>query len=629
MRPAALVVSPFASVPRDAGHRRRVHQMTKLLAARGYSVTFLLLAFEDDWAWAHDAELRTELAAEWDDVIVVHAADHVGRPPVSGATHALDEWWDASLQATLTNLATRRFFDVVVVHNVWLTKVFDFVHRGCTKVLETHDLFWKRADAFARIGAPPAFFIPDRESELFGLARADIVVTIQAAEARELLELTPRRIVNVPFYDDELHRTADGAPAVLHHPEKVSFGFLASANPFNIHGANALLAALEVEIAETFAPVEIVVGGSVGKHLRTRLPIRRLGRVPTEAGFYAGLDYAIAPVFEGTGFKIKTADALALARPLLAASHATEGAEVDRSLVCVTPAEMAALMARIALRRPDPKRAQAHVMRAREGLRTTAADGEAQLIRAIARSAAPVIIDLSETSAETAAGALRLQAWLSVMRVLATQDLVLLVLPQSVRVRIERLLPPGVRAIAAGEVAAVLALWPRCRRLDAAAMAAPPLHPNLLWEAACLRLREMWAETPAGRASLGDDAALVILYPGARASRFRTGRTIMTVDASDEEAVAVLLLRLLTSANDGVEIACSAVASRVRDALLDTCALRRIAFSGFADDTAYVRGVPHGARTGELARRAAAMARSLAAEPIFSLNPKESLCLAA
>jgi hypothetical protein len=629
MRPAALVVSPFASVPRDAGHRRRVSQMTKLLAARGYSVTFLLLAFEDDWAWAHDPELRAELAAEWDDLIVVHAADHVGRPPVSGSTHGLDEWWDPSLQATLANIATRRFFDVVVVHNVWLTKAFDFVHRASTKVLETHDLFWKRADAFARIGAAPAFFIADRESELFGLARADIVVTIQAAEARELLTLTPRRIVNVPFYDDELHRAADAAPIVFRHVAKVSFGFLASANPFNIHGANALLAALEIEVAATFAPVEIVVGGSVGKHLRTRLPIRRLGRVPTEAGFYAGVDYAIAPVFEGTGFKIKTADALALARPLLASAHATEGADLDRSLICATPAEMAAAMADIALRRPDPKRAQAHVLRAREDLRSRAADGEAQLVRAIARSAAPVLVDLAETSAETAVGALRLQAWLGVMRVFAAQDPVLLVLPQSVRLRIARLLPPGVRAIAAGEIEAVLALWPRCRRIDAAVIDAPALHPNLLWEASCLRLREMWAEAPAGRAALGGDATLVILHPGAHASRFKTGRTIVTVDAADDEAVAALLLRLLAGPNEGVEIACAAAAPRIREALLDMCALRGIAFNGFADDAAYVRGVPHDARSGELARRAAAAARTMAAAPIPPPNPKESLCLAA
>jgi hypothetical protein len=608
VRPAALVVSPFASVPRDAGHRRRVHQMTRLLADNGYAVTFLLLAFEDDWAWAHDPELHAELRAAWEDVIVVHAGDHVGRPPRDGVAHGLDEWWEPALEATLANLATRRFFDVVVVHNVWLSKAFDFVHPATTKVLETHDLFWKRADAFARMGLPPAFFVTGRDAELFGLGRADIVVTIQGAEGRELLAQTERRVVNVPFYDDALHAEADPRRAGFAHAGKVSFGFLASANPFNIHGANCLLAALEREIAESFAPVEIVVGGTVGAHLRTILPLRRLGRVPDERGFYAGVDYAIAPVFAGTGFKIKTADALALGRPLLAARHAAEGVALDPSLVFATPEEMATAMARIALRRPDPHRAASHVRRARDTLRAHASRGGADLLRAIATAPAPAVIDLRDVAADTARGVLRLQAWLGAMRVMAERRPVVLVLPQSVRLRVARLLPPGVRAIAAGEMDACLARWPRAVPVDGAA--APPLHPNLLWEGAALRLREGWAETSEGRADLADPARLVILRAGAVPARFGAGPGIAMVDASDPDAVARVRLRLLI-APEGMEIVCADAPPEVARSLLDICTLRGRPFHGAPDDAALVSGAPPAACLSELARRAAAAARAL------------------
>jgi hypothetical protein len=626
MRPVALVISPFASVPPDAGHRRRVHQMTKLLADAGYGVTFLLLAFEDDWAWAHDEALHAELRAVWEDVIVVHASGHVGRPPTQGALHHLDEWWEPALETTLVNLSARRFFDVVVVHNVWLSKAFDFVHPASVKVLETHDLFWKRREAFARIGLPPSFFVTDQASELFGLGRADIVVTIQAAEARELLALTPRRVVNVPFYDPALHDAADATAAGYLHPEKVSFGFLASANPFNIHGLNALLAALETEIGESFAPVELVIGGSVGRHAVSRLPLRRLGRVPSERGFYAGVDYAIAPVFEGTGFKIKTADALALARPLLAAGHAADGVALDPSLVCADPAAMARLMARIALHRPDPRRAAAHVRRAREGLRARAAEGEAYLLRAIATAAQPVIIDLHTVSAETATCALRLQCWLGVARVLAGSAPVLIVLAQSVRLRVIRLLPPGVRAIAAGEVAGCLELWPRCRRVEAGTGAMPPMHPNLLWEAAALRLREMWAETTNGRAALAEAATLVILREHAAAATFAIGpaASVALIDATESEAVARVILRLLI-APGGTAIVCAAAPSDVRRMFLDLCALRGLAFHGVVDDAALSPGLLPEAAARELARRAELAARAL----IPPSSNKEPLCLAA
>ena len=601
--------------------------MTQLLTACGYGVTFLLLAFEDEWAWNHDPDLLAEMRAAWDDVIVVHAGDHVGRPPSGGTAHQLDEWWDNTLQTTLANLATRRFFDVVVVHNVWLTKAFDFVHPGATKVLETHDLFWKRPDAFARLGLPPAFFVTDRASELFGLARADIVVTIQSAEARELLELTPRRVVNVPFYDGALHDAADPAPAAFAHAEKVSFGFLASANPFNIHGVNALLAALEHEIGENFAPVEIVVGGMVGQHIRTSLPIKRLGRVATERGFYAGVDYAIAPVFEGTGFKIKTADALALARPLLASTHAADGTGLDASLVCESAAEMARRMAGIALRRSDPGRAQTHVRRARDRLRMQTADGEANLMRAIAIARSPLTIDLRHVSAETAPGAWLLQSWLGVVRVLGERRPVLLVLPQSARLRLAKLLPPGVRAIAAGETDACRAFWPRCVEIDAACVASPPPHPNLLWEGAALRARAIWAETRDGTEALNDRASLLILRSGPPA-RFRAHCETAIIDTTDGAAVARTLLRLLVAPPPGAEIVCAAAPPVVRQAFLDVCALRGLPFHGMVDDAALAPArLP--ATQGELARRARDAAHALTLSPDSRSGTRETSCLAA
>jgi hypothetical protein len=618
MRPSALVISPFASAPRDAGHRRRVHQMTKLLADRGHSVTFLLLAFEDRWAWSHDPEAHQAMRADWDDVIVVHAAEHVGRPPVGGDMHCLDEWWDAALQATLVNIAARRFFDVVVVHNVWLSKAFDFVHPASTKLLETHDLFWKRREAFARIGALPSFFLCERDAELFGLARADILVTIQAAEARELLGLTPRRVVNVPFYDDALLDSANAAGTAYGHAEKTSFGFLASANPFNIHGANALLAALEREIGASFAPVEIVVGGAVGRHLRTTLPVKLLGRVASEQEFYAGVDYAIAPVFEGTGFKIKTADALALARPLLAATHAAEGVALDRSLVCADPDEMAARMAEIALRRPDKRAAQGHVRRARADLRARMTAGAGHLLRAVAVATAPVMIDLHDVAAGTGQGALRLQCWLGVVRVLAQRCPVLLVLPQSVRLRIAGLLPPGARAIAAGEVDACIALWPRCLRLVAGELPPPPPHPCLLWDPAALRLREMWTELQPADAAL---AGMVILQRGLPPRRLAG---FATLDAEDAEAVARLVLRLLIAPGD-IEIVCAAAPQAALRVVLDVCALRGLAFRGAVDAAALApAGLPRMAAD-ELARRAEAAALAFT----LTSNSQETPCLAA
>ncbi len=450
---SALVISPFATAPLDAGHRRRTMQMTKLLADAGYEITFLLLAFEDPWYWRHDQDFADRLREQWPEVILLYADRRVGLPPKSGALHHLDEWWDPALEQMLTNLNSRRFFDVVVVHNVWLSKAFDFVHPNSFKVLETHDLFWKRSEVFARMGMKPEFFVTSQSSEVFGVRRADIAVTIQELEGVELLAKTDKPVVTVPFYDFSLELEARPASAAHYHsPDKVIFGALASDNPFNVAGLNALLKELEQVVCETFAPVEIVVGGRVGERIDKRAGVKCLGFVETEAGFYADVDFAIAPVFDGTGFKVKMADALALRIPTLLSEHAAEGVILDDSLVCVTPRDMARRMAEIALKRPPIHDAMTHIRHARHDLRSRVNEGGANLLGAISAATRPLVVNLA--GASLAEDALAFTSWLATLRDFAGKFSVVLLLSEGALKKIHKYLPLGVKAMTPRRIAA-------------------------------------------------------------------------------------------------------------------------------------------------------------------------------
>ena len=567
----ALVISPFASLPRDAGHRRRVYQMTRLLADAGYRLTFLLLAFEDDWAWGHDVTVADGMRRQWDELIVVHGGPQIGCPPVYGNRHGLDEWWDGGLEAVLANLLSKRFFDVVVVHNVWLSKAFDFVHPATTKVLETHDLFSLRPDAFARIGMAPDFFVPERDAELFGIGRADIAVTIQETEARTLLALTPTRVVNVPFYEP----TLDDAPLPRRvrplREDRVSFGVLASANPFNIHGLNALCAALEREIGASFAPVELVIGGRVGRHLRTSLNVINLGHVADERGFYEHMDFAVLPVFEGTGFKIKTADALALGLPVLAATHAATGTRLDHTLIHATPESMAAAMSDIALRRPGFGPALAAAAAARDDLRARAAAGEGNLLGVIARHKPPVMVDLR------GAGPLQLQASIGLLREMSARQRVRVALDADIYIMIAKVLPPAVDPVLTSDTG-----WSHLPSHGYDGFSVT-LKPNLVWDPAALRHREAWL---AGRAPLLPGMLILGNAPGGTRHLSR-GCRITSLDASDTPAVEAALMRLLHAPTDRDEIVWAATGhDALRCFVMSLCVLRGIAFRGQMDGIA-------------------------------------------
>ncbi|MBV9539553.1 MAG: hypothetical protein JOY70_11515, partial [Acidisphaera sp.] len=338
------------------------------------------------------------------------------------------------------------------------------------------------------------------------------------------------------------------------------------------------------------------------------------GRVPSEADFYDEVDYAIAPVFAGTGFKVKTADALAMATPLLASSHAAEGVALDRDLVCDTPRDMAARMVEISLRRPSPRAAQATVMRARADLRARASAGGADLLRAMAWQADPCVIDLHDASLER--DALKLHSWLAMLRGLAKQTRVLLLLPPPLRALLASVLPPGAAALDLAAFEVARDAWPRHRYVDATASGAqrtchcrddrwdadaedgdappfemPVVHPDFGWEPAAQRLRRAWS---AARPS-APDGTTVLLDAALPARTFAEAGLELRHDA------AALAMEMLCGRRPAEIVLGAAVGTRARSVVAQVCALAGVRLRGRIDCAALAREAAPAAIAEELA----------------------------
>jgi hypothetical protein len=347
----ALVLTPFASHPADAGHRRRVLQTTRELRDAGYRITFLFYAFEGAWYWRFDDAAYNAMVEEWDEVQVVMAHKKVGAPPADGTAHHLDEWWDPQLESYLQRLFETRAFDVMVVHNVWLSRAFDLAPPLTLKFLETHDVFWKRGELYRRIGMPMDFFTPTHDGEMYGLNRADVVIAVTEEELNEIRPHLDKPAFCIPTYEPQGRMRQSGGADYLHE-DRVVFGMLGTGHVFNVSGLQRLLDALAPRIGRSFAPVDIVVAGDVGLAVDTPLPIKRLGYVAEEADFFEQVDFVLAPLFEGSGFKVKVADAVIFGKAVLAADHAAIGTDLDPSCCDPSPEAMAERLVRIALERP-------------------------------------------------------------------------------------------------------------------------------------------------------------------------------------------------------------------------------------------------------------------------------------
>lgn len=350
---SALILSPFATYPPDAGQRKRAHQSISILKRLGFRITLLFYAFEGPWYYGSDIEALDRMIREWDEVILFPSDTSVGAAPIDGGVHKLDEWWSEGLGDFLRRLFSKRKFDVFVVHNVWLSYAFEICPPSTVKALETHDLFWLRNEFYQSGRAKPEFFIIDKEQELVGLSRADILITIQGYEFDLLTNEGYRGdIINIPY----VSRPDPSSVSVRNEylfTDRVMFGLIASDHAFNVHGIRQLAASLRRKISETFAPIGIVVAGRISHYIEDDLHFRGLGYVSDEDDFYSEVDFALAPVFDGTGFKIKVADSIARGIPILSSTHAAMGTKLPNEYQFETADELADAMVAIAVDRPE------------------------------------------------------------------------------------------------------------------------------------------------------------------------------------------------------------------------------------------------------------------------------------
>jgi hypothetical protein len=342
---SALVLSPFSTWPPTAGHRLRVQQSSAFFAKLGLDIHLLLYLFEDNWRWRFDQTAAKHICADWPNATILLASSNVGQPPQSGRYHALDEWWDPLLETYLARLFLTRHFDLLIVHNVWLSKALDLAPPATVKVLDTHDLFHTRDSLYTSMEILPDFFLPTKPAELFGLSRADLVLTIKEEDEKYLESLDIRSVITLPYVFPEprladlSRRVSEEGTAEYKCSGSVVFGIVASGHPFNVHGINLLVKHLRRRVSSSLAPVELRIAGTVCDHVNSEPNevVQLRGTVDDEATFLNEVDFVVAPAFLGTGFKVKVAQGRALGKPMLVAEHSAESAYLDEKLIVKDP----------------------------------------------------------------------------------------------------------------------------------------------------------------------------------------------------------------------------------------------------------------------------------------------------
>lgn len=349
-----FLICHFVPYPPASGIQTRVYRLLKWMKDAGYPVVLVIAAdFTDANAlkelrrltfatyWTRPAQatrpaLRTRLGLRFPFLrrmlwrTIKSAANllrgkrisDVDAPPIPAVrSQKVNEWFVSDkLLRRIGKIARKYDVRAVIAEYIFAAPLFSAFPDEALKIVDTIDVFSLKESQVGAFGIDD-FLACGEEEERRYLLRADLVVAIQAREATLLQALVPEREVILAGVDFDVIAESHAADAI---PFRIAV--VASDNPLNVHGLSTFLAECWPHIKQCSPGASLHVVGRVGNFCRIDdSSIQISGWVADLDAVYRDASVVINPTIAGTGLKIKSVEALAHGKPLVAWSHGVDG----------------------------------------------------------------------------------------------------------------------------------------------------------------------------------------------------------------------------------------------------------------------------------------------------------------
>jgi hypothetical protein len=278
-------------------------------------------------------------------------------PPQSGAMQKLaDEICPPCVNTLVRRLAEQESIDVFLAYYPFTIQAFVDLPVATPLICDSNEVFsMDRFDENGSLIMPVLSFAAHEEKAM--LLQSDVILGIQPNESEYLAELLPgKRIVTVGI-DADLPQEP-GVPSKASE----SIGIIGSDNPANCEGLDLFLEHCWPIIRVRQPHARLCIAGKLGIALQNKLAgnlpdgVDTLGWIPDLALFYHDLRVIVNPVVRGTGLKIKSVEAMAHARPLVAYPVGLEGMAWSSALPWIEVADPQAMAAACIALLSDPVR---------------------------------------------------------------------------------------------------------------------------------------------------------------------------------------------------------------------------------------------------------------------------------
>jgi len=336
-----LLISPTPTHPSNAGNRAHILELSKILGKNMFTVFFLYLEFEKC-----DREKMYDF---WKDRLFIierkklfeKGALHLYYLKRSGQklqrirrtvqwalglinnlqlkhNSEIDNFFPNTVNKRIKELNKQYSFDIVICEYAAMSKALTLFGKNTLKILDTHDCFTDRFSVYLQNNLKPEWYSFYKEEEKKAFDRADVVISVQDEEKKYFETITDTPVIRYCT-------VYEGRELPVRRFEKKLLYF-ASDNQINHKTLMDFELKILPEIVSIQHDVQVLIGGSICK---SYVPINRnvilTGTFEDPFDFYSLGDIIINPEFNGTGYKIKTMEALCFGIPMVCTSVASEG----------------------------------------------------------------------------------------------------------------------------------------------------------------------------------------------------------------------------------------------------------------------------------------------------------------
>lgn len=321
-----LVISNFACYPPNKGNRRRIYNTLRLMRSLGSTVDFLYFSSEKS---SDEKEMKDFLGKEHYFFCKIKKENEsifykygngfpLGRyfPP-----NRIDVKYSAEVNKKVNTLLKNHKYDIVWLEYPFQSKILENMDIPIVKVIDTHDSFaYRNYKTF-----PFTHEVVDYSITFYGerkaLSRADFVIAIQEEEGKyfkKLLRGTETRVSVIGDSHDIVKNDV-----VKNH----DIVFVGGANGLNLDAVNWFIDKVFPLVVKKVKDCRLVVAGNVCgmSGIKRGENIKLLGPVENMEEVYSSCRVVVNPVRMGTGLNIKSIEAIAHSKPLVATSIGAKG----------------------------------------------------------------------------------------------------------------------------------------------------------------------------------------------------------------------------------------------------------------------------------------------------------------